>query len=202
MAVLSERDDWIWQAIAERIAEAVEPRLSPRVLANRWLQTGEVRRPIPLGPALSRARRAAKRLSMGSDAVIRTDVGDFYPSVTPSVAFRALVDLDVDVEIAREAASMLDGWGSEGYAGLPIGPPGSAVVANAVLARVDADLQQFQFLRWVDDYVIGVPAGSDSRALDRTDTSLDRLGLERSREKTSFLGGGTALTWPGTYPGR
>jgi hypothetical protein len=202
MAVLSQRDDRVWWGIAERVAETIEPRLSPRVLANRWLPTGEGRRPSGLGPALCRARRAAEKLCMESDAVIRTDVRSFYPSVTPSVAFRTLVDLDVDVEIAREVALMLDGWGSEGYAGLPIGPPGSAVVANAVLAGVDADLQRFQFLRWVDDYLIGVPAGSVSRALDRTDTSLDRLGLERSREKTSLLGGGTALTWPGTYRGR
>lgn len=202
MAVLCERDDGIWQAIAERVAEAVEPRLTPRVLANRWLTVGDGPRPVSLASALRRARRAAERLSKGSEVVIRTDVGSFYPSVTPSVAFRALDALDVEMEVARDTASMLDGWGSEGYAGLPIGPPGSAVVANAVLAGVDADLQRFRFLRWVDDYLIGVPLGSVSHALDIIDASLDRRGLERSGEKTSILGGGAALTWPGTYRGR
>jgi hypothetical protein len=201
MAVLSERDDPAWRTIAERVADVVEPRLSPAVLANRPSLVGERRRPIAFGRALRRARRAAQRLSMESDAVIRTDIRRFYPSVTPSVSFRTLIALGVETDVARDSASMLDGWGSEGYAGLPIGPPGSAVLANAVLAGVDAELQGFEYLRWVDDYLIGLPAGSVGRVLERIDSSLDRLGLQRSPEKTSVLGGG-ALAWPGTYGGR
>jgi hypothetical protein len=200
--VLSERDGRAWQAIADRVADAVEPRLTPQVLANRRLPASGGARPIGFLTILRRARRAAKRLAAKSDVVILSDVRTFYPSVTPSVAFRTLVALDVERDVARDAATMLDGWGSEGCAGLPIGPPGSAVLANAVLAGVDSELQRFPFLRWVDDYLIGLPAESVSQALDGLDTSLDRLGLERSLVKTSILCGGRALTWPGTYVGR
>lgn len=201
MALLSEPDAIAWESLADRVARTIEPRLSPRVVANRSLTTMGARRPFPLAPALRLARRAAGRLSARSDAVIRTDVRAFYPSVTPSVAFRTLVALDVEIGVARDAASMLDGWGSEGYAGLPIGPPGSAVLANAVLAGVDAELHPLPFLRWVDDYLIGLPERQIALMLERLDGALARRGLVRSREKTSILGGGAALTWPGTYRG-
>lgn len=199
MALLSEPDATAWERLADRVAETVEPRLSPGVLANRSLAGPAARRAFPLAPTLRLARRAAGRLSARSDAVIRTDVRAFYPSVTPSVAFGTLVALHVEIDVARDTASMLVGWGSEGYEGLPIGPPGSAVLANAVLAGVDAELHRLPFLRWVDDYLIGLPEGSVTRTLERLDVALAARGLARSQEKTSILGGGTALTWPGTY---
>ena len=126
----------------------------------------------------------------------------FYPSVTPSVAFRSLVELDVERGVATRTAAMLEGWGSEGYAGLPIGPPGSAVIANAVLASVDGIVEPLPFLRWVDDYLVGLGAGREpSEVLERIDTSLEGLALKRSEGKTSVSLGGASLVWPGTYLG-
>jgi hypothetical protein len=145
------------------------------------------------------ARRAAAALARGSGAVVRTDVRAFYPSVTPSVTFRALVNLDVDRRLAAGVATMLEGWGSEGYAGLPIGPPGSAVIANAILAPVDA-APKSPYLRWVDDYLVGVERERDvPTVLDRLDSALEDVGLERSVPKTAILPGGIGLPWPGTY---
>jgi hypothetical protein len=148
---------------------------------------------------LRNARRAAAALARGSRAVVRTDVRAFYPSVTPSVAFRALVALNVETPVASRAAEMLEGWGSEGYAGLPIGPPGSAVIANAILAPVDAALKS-PYLRWVDDYLVGVERERGVPAvLDRLDSALEDVGLERSVPKTAIMPGGIVLPWPGTY---
>jgi hypothetical protein len=135
--------------------------------------------------------------------VVRTDVRAFYPSVNPSILFRALQVLSVDRDVAGKVAAILESWGSEGYAGLPIGPPGSAVLANAVLASVDAELESRPFLRWVDDYLIGVPVEADvPRVVERLDEALTRLHLERSESKTSVLSGGSGLVWPGAYVGR
>lgn len=134
--------------------------------------------------------------------MLRTDVRAFYASVTPSVAFRSLIDLDVDARTASRAATMLDGWGSEGYAGLPIGPPGSAVIANAILAPLDEGLGSSPFLRWVDDYLIAVRKRDVSHLLERMDECLARVGLERSLPKTDVLSGGTSLSWPGSYEQR
>jgi hypothetical protein len=197
MALLSERDSRTWQALAEVISSQVEPRLAPGVLADRTHQAGGR---LPLGPALRRARLAARTLGLRAGLVIRTDVRAFYPSVTPSVTFRALVGLDVDRRIAAGVATMLEAWGSEGYSGLPIGPPGSAVIANGVLAGVDARLKHLPFLRWVDDYLVRVKRERDlPGVLDRLDAALGDVGLERSAPKTEILEGGPGLVWPGTY---
>jgi hypothetical protein len=193
MARLSERDARRWQELADRSAQAIEPRLSHRVLANR---TG-----LPVGPALRHARSAARRLSGAAEFMLRTDVRTFYASVTPSVAFRSLTRLGVERHVSSRVASMLDGWGSEGYAGLPIGPPGSAVIANAVLAPLDEELRASPFLRWVDDYLIAMDREREvGLVLERADEALFALGLERSLTKTEVIGD-TAFTWLGTYRG-
>lgn len=93
---------------------------------------------------------------------------------------------------------MLEGWGSEGYPGLPIGPPGSAVLANALLDPVDRAVAPSPFLRWVDDYVIGLDDPSEAAAvLDRLDEALDGVGLRRSERKTCISASATGSTWPG-----
>jgi hypothetical protein len=198
MALLTERDSRAWQALAAAISNRVEPRLAPGVLANRSLLESSERRYF--ASQLRNARRAAATLARESGAVVRTDVRAFYPSVTPSVAFRALVALNVEAPVASRAAEMLEGWGSEGYAGLPIGPPASAILANAVLAPVDTRLRELSFLRWVDDYVIGLTrAASVPEVLDRLDSALDCVGLKRSAPKTSLLEGPGSFSWLGTY---
>jgi hypothetical protein len=197
MALLTQGDSRAWQALAAAISSRVEPRLASGVLANRTL--AQARGRLLLGPALRRARGAASTLGRQASLVIRTDVRAFYPSATPSVTFRALVNLDVDRRLAAGVATMLEGWGSEGYAGLPIGPPGSAVIANAILAPVDA-APKSPYLRWVDDYLVGVERERDvPTVLDRLDSALEDVGLERSVPKTAILPGGIGLPWPGTY---
>jgi len=198
MATLSDRDAHTWHALAERISATVHQRLAPGVLANRSLSEAYDRR--RLWPALRRARLVARTLGLRAGLVIRTDVRAFYPSVTASVTFRALVGLDVDRRLAAGVGTMLEAWGSEGYSGLPIGPPGSAVIANGVLAGVDARLTHLPFLRWVDDYLVVVQRERDlPEVLDRLDSALREVGLERSAPKTEILEGGPGLVWPGTY---
>ena len=196
MASLSPRDDEVWHLLGGRVADVVEPQLSRRGLANR----ADVRRgawePGPLGPALRRARRHAESLGRRSPVLVRADVRAFYPSVTPTVLFRSL--RDTHLQAAAEAATMVEGWGSEGYAGLPIGPPASAVLANVVLSHVDDALGDVPLLRWVDDYLI---ATRDERqaveTIERLDEALDALDLVRAPEKTHLTEGRTLLTWPG-----
>ncbi|MGH2692984.1 MAG: RNA-directed DNA polymerase [Actinomycetota bacterium] len=200
MATLSERDAHAWQSLAERISATLHPRLGRGVLANRTFFEASSRQ--RLGPALDKARHASAALTACSEVVIRTDVRAFYPSVNPSIAFQALGALQVDSEVASGTAEMLERWGSEGYPGLPIGPPGSAVIANAILHEVDTRLEPLPHLRWVDDYLIGLLRAREvSGILDRLDSALEHVGLERSGPKTTVLTGGRGFTWPGTYRG-
>jgi hypothetical protein len=200
MAILSERDARTWQDLADQVAIDLEPRLRASVMANRTLVSPAGVSRVPFPAELSRARGAASRLAARHPVFIRTDVRSFYPSVTPSTVFASLQDLSVDRDTAGDVARMLEGWGSEGYAGLPIGPPGSAVLANAILAEVDEKLGAWPTLRWVDDYLVGV--GDEvvvPRVLETLDQALARRGLERSSAKTSIQEGRSGFVWPGTY---
>jgi hypothetical protein len=200
MALLSERDDARWHGLAGAVAETIEPRLSPSVLANRAVGPWPSWRLQPPGPALKEARRLARALP--GPVILRTDVAAFYPSVAPASLFGALRRLGAPPESAGTAADLLDGWGSEGYPGLPIGPAGSAVMANAVLASVDDALGGHPFLRWVDDYLISASTiRSAGEVLDRLHAVLDRVGLRPSRLKTQFLEAGSGVRWLGASSG-
>jgi hypothetical protein len=127
---------------------------------------------------------------------MRTDVEEFYASVTPAVLSRALEEAGAPPEDSQLAATMLESWCADGYQGLPVGPVGSAVLANAVLKSVDEALSSLRFVRWVDDYVIAVPSvRAASEILERLDTSLDRLGLRRSVPKTGVFEVLGAVAW-------
>jgi Reverse transcriptase (RNA-dependent DNA polymerase) len=200
MAALSERDDGRWYRLAGRVAEVVEPKLPGSVLANRAVGPWPSWGPRALGPALAAARRRASRLR--GAVVLRTDVADCYPSVRPPVVFAALTGLGVPDPVARDAADLVDGWGSEGSPGLPVGPAGSAVIANAVLASADAILGPHPFLRWVDDYLVGLPSeGAALEVLDRLQEALARLDLRLAPEKTTVVEAGPSVRWLGTSPG-
>jgi len=194
MAVLSDRDAVRWHVVVGRIAEVVEARLDGPVLANRVRGSGPAWDLVPVGPALACARRRAATIR--SPVLLRSDVSAFYQSIDPAVVFGSVLRLGVPAEEARTAADMLEGWGSEGYPGLPIGPPGSAVLANAVLASVDDSLEPRPFLRWVDDYLVGVCSERD--ALEVTsilDEALGALGLARSEPKTGLIEAARRIRW-------
>jgi len=197
MAVLSTRDAGRWRQLGQRVADVLEPILGRRVLAGRSMPSAGEWRAQPLGPALDRARRGAERLMAGSSVLVRTDVRDFYPSIDPSSLYRCLRRVGLSAEDASTASAMLEGWGSGGYAGLPVGPAASAVLSNAVLVPLDEALGDGPWLRWCDDLLIGVLTVADAdRVLDRLDVELAGLGLERSGPKTHILEG-TAVRWPG-----
>lgn len=199
MAILSDRDAARWHLLAGRVAEHVEPRLPGPVLANRAVGPWPSWRPRPLTPALAAARQRARGLR--GPVLIRTDVADFYPSVRPSVLFEALATLGVPPGVSGAAADMLDEWGSDGYPGLPVGPPGSAVLANAVLAPADTALGPHAYLRWVDDYLVEASERNAPEILDRLQEALGRLGLRLAPSKTALLDAGPTVRWLGTSLG-
>lgn len=193
MARLSSRDAGAWDRLAHRVAPAVERTLGQEVAANRM----GGRHLEPVGRSFDRARRLTARAASGAGAVLRTDVADFYPSIRPGTLRSTLDDAGAESSDAQTAAVMLEGWGSKGYAGLPIGPYGSGILANAVLRQVDEVLSGLSFVRWVDDYLIGLPSEAKAaEILERMDAALARLGLRRSVPKTAVLDPRRA-PWPG-----
>jgi hypothetical protein len=87
-----------------------------------------------------------------------------------------------------------------GLLGLPVGPDGSAVLANAVLVRVDLALRAagVDHLRWVDD-VVAVATGPEhaSRILSLVDEALAGLRLERNEAKTRVVADTATVPLPG-----
>lgn len=187
MAHLSPRDAHAWHELAGRVAVILEPRLAAGVVANRARTAGRRWRVETLKESLRRLRamvRPLKRAAGEGTLLLSTDVRDFYPSVGPDTLARALLAAGVSREDAASAASMLEGWADHGYRGLPIGPPGSAVLANAVLVPADGEVRA-AFVRWVDDYLVAVRSEREAAEfLDLLDGALAGLGLERSVPKT------------------
>ncbi len=190
-ALLSSRDAAAWEGLTGRVASALEPRLYRGVVANRALFTPNGWRLESTEVALRRART----LAPNQGVALHTDVEEFYASVDPSIVARCLGEADVSAEDARRAGTMLEGWGEAGYPGLPVGPPGSAILANAVLRAVD-EVVGSPFLRWVDDYVIPIPTEkAAAEVLERIDTRLTSLGLRRSAAKTDIREGLGGVAW-------
>jgi hypothetical protein len=201
MARLSQRDARAWHALGGRVAAFLEARLGPEVVANRTVVSGG-------RWSLESVAGSFRRLEMRLEAVRRlagpyarylaTDVEEFFPSVSPATTARALLALGVAPEEARNVAAMLEGWAALGYEGLPVGPPASAVVANAVLRAVDEAVAA-PFIRWVDDYLVPVAGDRQAReVLDRLDQALGSLGLRRSLVKTRV---GRTSGWIGSALG-
>jgi len=141
-------------------------------------------------PARARWRKVVSASPPGRNVVVATDVRDCYGSIHPRVVARSLLRLGADRAMVREIVHLLEGFEAAGVRGLPIGPGPSAVLANAVLSRVDRAIEACGALhvRWVDDFVMWVPdrAGAE-RALSTFEEALAGAGLRVNRAKTHLF---------------
>jgi hypothetical protein len=173
-----------------RVAPAVERSLPPGVVANRVrLGPGLVVEPV----TLARARlRSVLRVveGPGRDAsIVRSDVRDCYASIGLEAIAGSLVAARADPSAADAILRLLGRLHGCGVRGLPVGPPPSAVLANAVLAHADRAIASagVGHARWVDDVVLFAgSAGEARRALDAWRRALGEVGLEASITKTAF----------------
>jgi hypothetical protein len=108
-----------------------------------------------------------------------------YPTIGPSAVAAAL---PADHPGTARLVRVLGRIHARGGSGLPVGPPASAVVANAVLAAGDAaiDATGARHVRWVDDVVIVADGRRHAwRALDAWRAALGAVGLEANPAKTA-----------------
>jgi hypothetical protein len=185
----------------------VEASLTGAVVAERVASTYGPGGPriVPTDPqnARCRARVRARALSASNPGpVILADVRTCYRSIAPPVVERCVRSLGL-VEAAVPVRDVLERLAERGVPGLPIGPRASIVLANAVLSRIDREIDAVGafHLRWVDDLAIFAGDGDPERILLRVAEALDRLGLSLAEEKcaigpltaTRF---GRSLAWP------
>jgi hypothetical protein len=157
---------------------AIVPRLSPRVLSR------------------VRARRF-----VGSRYFLRTDINQFYGSIYTHCipwalhgkAFaKANIGKTVGDNIDRCLRNQQDGQ----TVGIPIGPDTSLIVAEVVLASVDAALapRKLRGLRYVDDYEIGFATLAEAEAtLTELQGLLAEFELSLNPRKTGIFEGPVSL---------
>jgi len=171
-------------------ADAVEAGLCDAVVANRvrsWrLEPPELRlRPWRVERRVFAARLSA--LAASSDAIAFADVRRCYPSISAATVGEALRRDGIGAADGLER--LLCELQDAGVTGLPVGPEPSAVLANAVLARVDRALSEagIQHLRWVDDLVLA--AKDPGSALGVLRDALANVGLRLNERKTHVVVG-------------
>jgi hypothetical protein len=187
--VLARRYD----SVVAEIAPRIERGLSSCVLANRVAGSPTAPPWVRLGAWKQERAAFARRLSaLGreSPCLVFADVRDCYGSIAPDVVVASLRLLGCGEGPTRRVGDLLAHLVARGERGLPVGPPSSAVLANAVLARVDRALRRegIRHLRWVDDVVAA--ADGPERAgwiLEVIRTCLGELGLELNETKTRFV---------------
>lgn len=189
--VLAPADNRALHRATAIVAPWVESRLGNEVMADRLIEAPP-RSEDGLGwlAPWKSARRTfdvQARVLSAEAVVLRTDVRDCYGSITAQVVGTSLVEAGVHPLQIGGVCSVLNRLHDHGVRGLPVGPPASSVLANAVLARVDRCLTGIPFLRWVDDYVVFArDTEQASVALRSLRVALDNVGLAMAPEKTSI----------------
>jgi hypothetical protein len=169
-----------YRRLVARVAPAIERSLGSGVIANRVI--GPDLRLEDWHAAHRRWRRCA--VGRGTGLRLRLDVADCYGSIRPQTVRAALASLGVEGDALSR---FLHELAEHGIAGLPVGPEPSAVLANAVLHRLDVAIAGtgVPHVRWVDD-VVAVADGRPGarRVMDAARRSLDELGLRPNTRKT------------------
>lgn len=192
VVVLSRSDELRFAESVAGGAPAIRDALGSESHANRVVAWDPIR-----GPILEPWRRARRRwtsevLRLGSDArfVAVTDVRACYRSISPGVLTDRLRDLGAPASCVQEIGSWLRDFRDAGVDGLPVGPAGSALLADAVLSKGDDAIRATgaAHVRWVDDIAIFArDARTRAVALEALRRTWASLGLELHDGKTVLL---------------
>lgn len=196
--------------VADLVAEALEPALSPRVFSYRpglsWW------RPVAELAAWLRAGRRSAQAAGGGAYVLRGDVDSYTDSVPLGPASPlwpmltdALGPLPPLVEqVVRTTLRVPGGGVATRVRGLPMGQPIAPVVANRYLADLDAALAAVPggfYARYGDDFLFAHPDAAVARAaVGAVDDVLRRLQLTVNARKRRVLyltpAGRPSADWP------
>lgn len=190
LTVLDPPDAATYRTLVGRVAPLIERSLGPAVFANRIAAPPPglaVREPgdwqlEDWRIAHRRWRRATEPAARGLR--LHLDIADCYGSIRPEVVEAALLRLGARPEhrLIRLLHELADH-----AAGLPVGPPASAVLANAVLERLDRAVSDAgaPHVRWVDDLIIAVRSPRHAtQVLDEVRLELGSLELRVQDAKT------------------
>ncbi len=182
-----------YAASVARLVPTIEDALPPTVVANRVIRSctdPPVLRLESWQAARARFRRLVRSGASGAGAALMADVRDCYGSITGPVVGAALGSLGARPEEVDGVLEVLHPLAAHGVRGLPIGPEASAVLANAVLLRVDRRLAEAgrTHVRWVDDLIVFAEDVGDARAaLEVVRQALGEIELALAERKTRVV---------------
>lgn len=194
LVVLSRVDDAAFSRSVAGAMPAIRRALGRESHANRVVRWDPARGPIlePWEPARRRWQRDVRRLEIDADRVAVTDVRACYASISPSVVTDRLRAIRAPEACVHEIGSWLRVFLEAGVDGLPVGPVGSAILADAVLSIGDEALRPTgaAHVRWVDDVAIfATDDRTRAAALEALRRAWSSCGLEPHDGKTVLLDG-------------
>ena len=175
-----------YRAVVRPLAGRIERSLGHEVRAIRASSRGEPWKLAPWRQARASwrgsVRRAIRDVSSGTTFAV-ADVRDCYASISPETLAELLGPE------AAHAIAVLRRFRECGVRGLPIGPEPSAILANAVLSRLDDAIRRsgVRHLRWVDDIALWGPTADVREAMRSLQMAAATLGLDLHLEKTRIL---------------
>lgn len=135
--------------------------------------------------------KAALAMANSAEAVLSTDISDFYPRIYHHRLENALKLATKNTEVVRRIMLLLGQLSSGASYGLPVGGHAARILADFLLNRVDRLLlaQKIVFCRFVDDYLIFTQSRKDAQSalLYLSEILLSNEGLTLSRAKTRFM---------------
>lgn len=121
--------------------------------------------------------------------VVQTDVAEFYHRINSRRVAFALAAAGVAPSETARLAELLGALGADDY-GLPVGGPASRILAEAVLAPVDAELMRrgVRHCRFVDDFRLFASSQAQAQhSLYALAEALWQAGLSLQKGKTRIL---------------
>lgn len=150
-------DDQAYEAAIAAIAPRIDRRLGQGVRGNRLGSSAAGRLSLAAWrPALAGLRRSLGGARSQGAVIGLADVRECYASIGLGLVENALVAVEAPTSDRRDVLQLLERLHACQVPGLPIGPPGSAVLANGVLADIDSAIADrgISHLRWVDDFAV------------------------------------------------
>lgn len=201
-AILDIEDRLLFQAIANRIAPAVEKAMPPRNVVygfrvgrdkySRWMFG------TPIGGWLAFRERARALRKSGFEFMVVTDLTAFFEHIEHDLVLADLERIGVAQAPRGLLGKLLEAWTSSEGHGLPQGHDPSSLLANLYLARIDRALTAsgVTHARYMDDFYLFAHSETELRkAMQMLVTECRERSLSLNAGKTKVLRDGEIDTF-------
>lgn len=194
---LSLVDRLAYQAVVNRCADAIEPRISTNVYSAHLSENPRYFLMNGRDAWLRWKHDVVKAVHSVGPWMAETDITAFFDFIKHELLLPELQALSVDSTLISALREMLRTWSVTPNTSLPQGPNASRVLANFYMVPVDLALDAFpgvRYFRYMDDIrIVGQSRATVIAALQELDAECRRRGLALSTKKTELHRGSAAI---------